>query len=137
MVWLIDANIILDVLMNRKEFVRDSSLIWKYCEVGKAKGYVSALTFANLVYVMRKQLTPQQIAQLLDKLNLIFEFADFTSTVLAKAANMQWTDFEDAIQSATAEATHADYIITRNTRDFEKNSVKAVTPTMMLEMLQK
>lgn len=135
MVWLIDANIILDVLMNRKDFVNDSSLIWKYCEVGKAKGYVSALTFANLVYVMRKQLAPQQIDQLLGKLNLIFEVADLTSAALTKAANMQWKDFEDAIQSATAEIVHADYIITRNTKDFEKSCVEAVTPTKMLEML--
>ena len=57
MVLLIDANIILDVLLNRQEFVKDSSMIWKLCETGKAKGYVSALTFANLVYIMRKQLS--------------------------------------------------------------------------------
>ena len=48
MVLLIDANIILDVLLNRREFVKDSSMIWKLCETGKAKGYVSALTFCNL-----------------------------------------------------------------------------------------
>ena len=135
MVWLIDANIILDVLMNRKDFVKDSAIIWKYCEVGRVKGYISALTFANMVYIMRKQLTPQQIGQLFGKLNLIFEFADITSAVLTKAANMQWDDFEDAIQSATAENVHADYIITRNTKDFEKSCVKAVTPAMMLEKL--
>ena len=55
MVLLIDANIILDVLLNRSEFVKDSSMIWKLCETEQAKGYVSALTFANLVYIMRKQ----------------------------------------------------------------------------------
>ena len=40
MVLLIDANIILDVLMNRQEFVKDFSMIWKLCETEKAKGYV-------------------------------------------------------------------------------------------------
>ena len=58
MVLLIDANIILDVLLNRPEFVKESSLVWKLCETEQAKGYISALTFANLVYIMRKQLTP-------------------------------------------------------------------------------
>lgn len=57
MVLLIDANIILDVLLNRPEFVKESSLVWKLCETEQAKGYISALTFANLVYIMRKQLT--------------------------------------------------------------------------------
>ena len=29
MVLLIDTNIVLDVLLNRPEFVKDSSMIWK------------------------------------------------------------------------------------------------------------
>ena len=33
----------------------------------------------------------------------LFEFADFSSVVLEMAVNMKWKDFEDAIQSATAE----------------------------------
>lgn len=49
MVLLIDANIILDVLLNRPEFVKESSLVWKLCETEQAKGYISALTFANLL----------------------------------------------------------------------------------------
>lgn len=56
---LIDANILLDVLQNRAGFVEDSSLVWKLCETGQAEGIVSALTFANLVYVMRKELGPE------------------------------------------------------------------------------
>ena len=72
MVLLIDANIILDVLLNRPEFVKESSLVWKLCETEQAKGYISALTFANLVYIMRKQLTPEKIEDVLQRLGLIF-----------------------------------------------------------------
>lgn len=132
MVLLIDANIILDVLLNRPEFVRDSSLIWKLCETEQAKGYVSALTFANLVYIMRKQLTPERIEEVLRSLGLIFEFADLTQTDLTKAAALHWPDFEDAVQSITAERVHADYIITRNVRDFTKSNVMAFTPAELL-----
>ena len=31
--------------------------------------------------------------------------------------------FEDAVQSATVESVHADYIITRNLKDFTKSKV--------------
>ena len=72
MVLLIDANIILDVLLNRPEFVKESSLVWKLCETEQAKGYISALTFANLVYIKRKQLTPEKIEDVLQRLSLIF-----------------------------------------------------------------
>ena len=54
MVLLIDTNIVLDVLLNRPEFVKDSAMIWKLCETEQTKGYISTLTYANMMYVMRK-----------------------------------------------------------------------------------
>ena len=104
MVLLIDTNIVLDVLLNRSEFVKDSSMVWKLCETEQAKGYLSTLTYANMMYIMRKQLTPDQIEEV----------------------------FEDAVQSATAESVHADYIITRNLKDFTQSKVMAFTPTELL-----
>lgn len=132
MVLLVDTSIILDVLLNRPEFVKDSSMIWKLCETEQAKGYLSTLTYVNMMYVMRKQLTPDQIEDVFRKLNLIFEFADFSPAVLERAAAMKWKDFEDAVQSATAESVHADYIVTRNLKDFMKSKVIAFTPAELL-----
>ena len=132
MVLLIDANIILDVLLNRPDYVKDSAMIWKLCETEQMKGYVSTLTFANLVYIMRKQLDPEKIEDVFHKLNLIFEFADFSVSDLTHAADLNWNDFEDAVQSVTAERIHADYIITRNVRDFSNSRVMAFTPPELL-----
>lgn len=129
---LIDANILLDVLQNREPHVQASSVVWKLCETEKAKGYVSALTFANLVYIMRKELDPKKIEETLKALSLIFEFADFNVSDLTHAAELEWDDFEDAVQSVTAERVHADYIITRNVRDFAKNKVVAFTPSELI-----
>ena len=41
--FLVDANILLDVLMNRQPHVTDSASIWKLCETGQAEGYISSL----------------------------------------------------------------------------------------------
>ena len=132
MVLLIDANIILDVLMNRNEFVIESSLIWKYCETHQTKGYISALTIANLVYIMRKELDPKRIDTVISSLKIIFEIADLTSEDIILASKMQWRDFEDALQSATAQRIQADYIITRNVKDFRSSKVPAFTPSELL-----
>ena len=112
MTLLIDTNILLDVLLDRTEFVKASSMVWKLCETEQAEGCISTLSFANIMYIMRKQLTPAQIEEVFDQLKLIFSFAALNAAVLSKAVNMKWDDFEDAIQSATAESIHADYIIT-------------------------
>ncbi|MBR4702519.1 MAG: PIN domain-containing protein [Oscillospiraceae bacterium] len=132
---LIDGNIVLDVLQNRKEHVKDSAKIWKLCETEQAEGYVSALTFANLVYVMRKELTPESIGEVLNKLSLLFQFTELSAADLSKAAEMKWDDFEDALQSATAERVHADYLITRNVRDFQRSIVPALSPADYLSQM--
>ena len=84
MVRWIDANISLDVFLNRSEFVKDSSMIWKLCETEQAKGYVSALTFVNLAYIMRKQLDSVKIEEVYRMLSLIFEFVDFSVADLTR-----------------------------------------------------
>ena len=132
---LIDANIVLDVLQKREPYWKDSSVIWKLCETEQAEGYISTLTFANLMYVMRRELDPAQIRDVLDKLRLIFRFADFTAADMEKAAEMGWDDFEDAIQAATAERIMADSIITRNVRDFRNSKVIAFSPSEFIARL--
>lgn len=132
MVLLIDTNVVLDVLQDREEFSEASSLIFKLCETNMAKGYISTLSYANMIYVMRKEMNPEQICDTFKMLNLIFDFADFNSTILEKAVSMQWEDFEDAIQCAIAESIHADYIVTRNVKDFAKSKVISFTPKELL-----
>lgn len=70
---LIDTNIILDVLCNRKEFVENSAKVFKLCEVKKITGYVSALSIPNIVYIMRKELNTEKVKEVIEKLSLIFE----------------------------------------------------------------
>ena len=130
---LIDANILLDVLEKRESYYHDSSLIWKLCETEQVKGYVSSLAFANIVYVMRKELTPEKVEEILKALILIFEFTELSAYDLVRGAEMQWDDFEDAVQSASAEGVHADYIVTRNIRYFKRSSVEALTPGEFIE----
>ena len=132
MVLLIDTNVLLDVLSARSEFVKDSSMIWKLCETKQAEGYVSVLSYANIIYIMRKQLSSEQIKDVFRKLNLIFTFTDFSVSILEKANDMGWKDFEDAIQAATAKAVRADYIVTRNVKDFSQSEVAAFTPAELL-----
>ena len=132
---LIDTNIVLDVLMKRTPHFEDSIQVWRVCETGLAEGYLSALSFANLVYVMRKELTPRKILDVLNRMKLIFHFADFTSNTLTRAAELEWSDFEDAAQCATAEKIKADYIVTRNVLDYKSSSTPVCTPRELLHII--
>ena len=133
---LIDANILLDVLQNREPFVGASSAVWKFCETEKVKGYVSALTVANLVYVMRKELDPDKIEKVLNALSLVFSFTELSPADLNRAAASRWNDFEDAVQSAIAERIGADRIVTRNVRDFAGSKVTASMPSEIIALIK-
>ena len=133
---LIDTNIILDVLQKREPHYKASSIIWKLCEVKKVEGCVSTLTFANIMYILRKELTSEQIRETLKALSLIFDFTDLTPGILQCAAELEMKDFEDAIQTATAKKINADYIISRNIKDFTASDIAAYTPSEFLERFE-
>lgn len=132
---LIDTNIILDVLCKRPGFYEDSARIFKLCEVKKITGVISALSIPNIMYILRKELDADKTKEVLDNLMLIFTVADLKADDLKKAADMKFKDFEDAIQSACASRIKANYIVTRNIKDFSESKVTAIKPTELLDRI--
>ena len=132
---LLDTNIVLDVLADRAPFAEEAATIFKLCETRQVEGVIYALTIPNLVYVMRKELERDQISGVLQKLTAIFEVADMRAEDLRKAAALPIPDFEDALQSVCAQRIKADYIVTRNIKDFLQSKVMAVKPSELLERI--
>lgn len=130
---LIDTNVILDVLCARKEFFEYSSKVWKYCESNKVKGYICALSVPNLVCILRKELSPEKTYEIISQLFLIFKVVDLRSDDLKKAAQLKFNDYEDAIQSICATRIKADFIVTRNIKDFINSKIHAIKPSNLLE----
>ena len=132
---LIDSNVILDVLQNRHPNYETSYGIFKICYEKQATGYISTLTFANIVYIMRKSLDADKIVELMAYLETLFNFVDFKKSDIEQAAAMKWKDFEDAIQYLAATQVKAQYIVTRNLKDFSLSEIPAITPDVLLEIL--
>lgn len=132
---LIDTNVVLDVLCGREEFLEASSKVWKYCEVNKLIGVISALSVPNIVYILRKELDPDKTKEIIDRLLLIFDVVELTEEDLRKAAEMKTADYEDAVQMCCAERINADFIVTRNIRDFVSSPVPAVKPSELLDRI--
>lgn len=132
---LIDTNVVLDVLCNRTDFVEESKKVLKLCEVKKINGYVSALSIANIMYIMQKELENDKIQDIIKKLSLIFDIIDLTGIDLIKASTLNFNDYEDAIQSVQAKRIKANYIITRNINDFLKSDILPIKPKDFLNMI--
>ena len=132
---LIDTNIILDVLCKRPDFYKDSAKVFKLCEVKRISGVISALSIPNIMYILSMDLDSEKTKEILDNLSLIFSIADLKADDLKKAADMQFKDYEDAVQSACAARIKANYIITRNIGDFTMSKVAAIKPIELLERI--
>lgn len=132
---LIDTNVILDVLCRRDEFLEDSLKVFRYCEAHQITGFISALSIPNIVYIMRRELDRNKIKEILTTLSAIFTVADLRETDLMKAAELDFADYEDALQSICAARLRANFIVTRNIKDFKNSPVPAIKPSELFDRI--
>lgn len=132
----VDTDVLLDFLLGRAAFFSEARTIFALCETGHVQGYISALSIPNIVYIMRKQLAGDKVAEVIDTLLRIFKVADLKAGDITKASRLGFSDFEDALQSVAAARIRADYLITRNLKDFSHSRVTALTPGELLTRLK-
>lgn len=130
---LIDANVIVDIICKREPFYKEAAMVSKLCETGMVDGHITALTFANIVYVMRKEIDAEKISAMLNILSRIFHIESLTLADLNAAATLQWNDFEDAVQEVIATRIGANIIITRNIKDFTGSRLTIKTPAEFIK----
>ena len=133
---LIDTNVILDLLCDRKGFSEDAARIFKLCEVREIEGTISALSIPNIVYIMRKELDEERIQGIIRMLSSILTIEDLRGDDMLKAAALPMKDFEDALQSVCASRVKADFIVTRNIKDYAISPVMAIKPSELLERVE-
>lgn len=131
-----DINVILDVLGKREPWFGDSAAILSLLETNEFDGIVAAHSVTTLFYLASKHLGQRRAtARLLDLLKLVSVSPVDQDTILRGLA-LGWSDFEDALQMLCADTAGADYIVTRNPKDFESDSIPVVTPAQLLAILQ-
>jgi predicted nucleic acid-binding protein len=131
----IDTNILLDVLMHRKEHLAESAAIWDCAERGKINGYISAISFNNIHYLFRRNLGAAKAKQAVIALRDTFNIVALDGKIIDQAIDADWNDFEDAIQFFSAIHCDADCIATRNQKDFKDSSISALSPKDLLALL--
>jgi hypothetical protein len=63
------------------------------------------------------------------------DVAAVTGNEIRQAVNLDWGDFEDAVQYAAGESIAVDYIVTRNKNDFASAVLPVVNPDEFLALL--
>ena len=132
---LLDVNVVLDVLLDRRPFAGVASGVWSAVEEGQATGLVSAHAVTTLHYLNAREVGPRQARETTEALLSVFEVAPVDGPVLNSALALGWRDFEDAVTAAAARQATCDALVTRNPRDFKGSPVRVLTPAETLAWL--
>lgn len=128
----VDTDVILDLLSERIPHFHFSAVLFTFAEMGKIKLYTTPLIFANTFYILRKQLGNDEARSALRKLRILLKIIDSSESIIDKALNSSFTDFEDAIQYYTALENGIKIILTRNLRDYKNADMIVQTPETFL-----
>ncbi len=132
---LLDINVVLDVLASREPFADDAEAVLRLVEGRKIEGLVAAHSITTLQFLLAKHMGKAKTRRVLTDLLHLVRVVAVDEDRVRHALALNWTDFEDAVQAASAEAAEADYLVTRDKKGFKKAPVKVVTPAELLALI--
>lgn len=133
---MIDTNVIIDYLLDRRPFSDEAEEILACCMRREIRGYVLASCVTDIFYIAGKRVDDIHILYLLmDDLFEYLKVLDVSRGNIMAALGQKEQDFEDCLLSVCAQRAGCDRIVTRNTKDFQRSFVKAVEPKEFLNEL--
>lgn len=132
---LIDLNILLDVLQKREPFYEASASLLAAVETGRVEGYVAAHSFPTLFYLIQKGKSSAEARGMITSLLQFIEVAPIDQSTLEQALNLDYQDFEDAVQMIASLQCKADCLVTRNTKDYQPALLPVMQPVDFLGTL--
>ena len=131
---LIDTNVVLDLLIRREPYYEDAARISILSEKGFINSYLSASAITDIYYIASKELGNKDIvADMLEELLKTSHVAAVTESNIHEALDLRWNDFEDSVQYSAGKSISAEYIITRNPKDYSESQINVMSPEDFLK----
>ena len=137
MLILIDTNVLLDVIARREPYVIFSEKIIDLCRQEIINGAIAGHSVLNAMYVLRKNFTLEERKEIfLSLCEFLYVESVHLGKIIQALKDDDFSDFVDCLQMQCALSLRADYIVTRNVKDFAASEIPAVTPEEFLKILE-
>ncbi len=133
---LLDTNVVLDHLMNREPWANDATALWQASSAGDFDAFISAMTPVNIFSIARKSSGIVLARQIVMSLLAAADVCPIDQSALKAALALPFTDYEDAVQYASAVAAEMDAIVTRDPSGFSGASLPVLSPSDFLRQLR-
>jgi len=134
---LLDVNVLLDAILGRLPHADAATKLWAAVEAKQMTGLVPAHGVTTLFYLVARRKGAPSARRAVGQLLTVFGVAEVDQAVLRRGLALSWTDFEDAVCAAAAEAAGCDLIVTRDPSGFRDSPVSAVDPATALALMDR
>lgn len=136
MLILIDTNVLIDFIAKREPFYAFSEKVVDFCRQEIIDGAIAGHSVLNAMYILRKNFSLSELKAIFLNLCefLYIEPVDFEK-ILSALKDDNFSDFEDCVQMQCALNFRADYIVTRDIKDFRGSEIPAITPEDFCKIL--
>jgi predicted nucleic acid-binding protein len=126
---LLDTDVILDFLLDRKPFSDHALQVLLKCENKELQAFVTPVIVANTYYLLRQKASHAYVIEQLKQLLKIISVLSIDQKQVISALDSKFTDFEDALQYFSAlHHTKVEAILTRNGKDYKHSELPVFTP---------
>jgi predicted nucleic acid-binding protein len=129
----VDTDVVLDLLSARQPHYKFAAELFSLADIESVRLYVSSLTFANVHYVLSKQLSATESRKLLLRFKTLVTVLPVNDKIIELALSSSFADFEDAIQFYAAIENNISILLTRNLKDFRKATIPVMTPQQYMK----
>jgi predicted nucleic acid-binding protein len=132
---LFDLNIVLDVLQQREPFYEISAQLLAHAETGKINGFIAPHSLTTLFYLIEKDQSSAHAKVAITSMLQVLEVATIDQSTIEQALSLPYRDFEDAVQMMAAVQCKAEYLVTRNVKDFQPAPLSVIQPSELLAVI--
>nr|VFK57408.1 MAG: PIN domain-containing protein [Candidatus Kentron sp. TC] len=129
---MVDLNVLLDVVQDRKPFYPASAGVLSMLLRGEAVACIPGHALTTLHCILSRGNNAEMADEFIDWLLARFEILGEDHGVFVRARSLKMSDFEDAVVASAAENAGCQWIVTRNPKGFLASPVMALTPEEFL-----
>lgn len=132
---LVDTNIVLDVVLDRKPWADDATALLDAIAKGRAEGHVASHAVTTVHYVVQRERSRAVAATAASDLLQVVTVVPLGNADFQRALGIGLKDYEDAVQVAACLQVGADYLVTRNAKDYKRSPVATRSAGEVLALL--
>ena len=132
---LLDTNVVLDAIADRKPFNNDAKKIINLILDGKLEGYITANSTTDIYYIAKKYLNKNSLHKAMHSLFAVFSIINVLGADCHRALDFPLDDYEDALIIVCGDRAIIDCIITRD-NDFLHSAKSAIPVISPVDFLQ-